>query len=65
MHDMVSSKQLVADEVCALNRWYGMGPVCDSLDHRARACYLPCSLSYDELRHTVSMHSLLVPPSTF
>ena len=27
-----------------LNRRYGAGPACDSLDHRAGACYLPRSL---------------------
>ena len=48
-----------------LNRRYGIGPACDSLDHRARVCYLPRSLPYDELHHTISMHSLSVPPSTF
>ena len=31
-------KHVVADEVCALNRQYGVGPACDSLDHRAGAC---------------------------
>ena len=29
------SKHVVADKVCALNRWYGAGPAYDSLDHRA------------------------------
>ena len=37
--NVVSSKQVVADEVCALNRQYSAGLVTDSLDHRARACY--------------------------
>ena len=32
------SKRVVADKVCALNRQYGVGPACDSLDHRAGAC---------------------------
>ena len=32
------SKRAVADEVCALNRRYCMGPACDSLNHRARVC---------------------------
>ena len=32
------SKRVVADEVCALNKWYGASPACDSLDHRAGAC---------------------------
>ena len=32
------SKRVVVDEVCALNRRYGMGPEYDSLDHRAGAC---------------------------
>ena len=48
-----------------LNRCYGAGPTCSSLDHRARACYLPCSLPYNELHHAVGMRSLLVPPSAF
>ena len=53
------------DEVCDLNRQYYMGPAYDSLDHRARACYLPYSFSYDELHHAIGMHSPLIPPSTF
>ena len=63
--DVVSSKQVVADEVCTLNRWYGAGPATDSLDHRAGTCYLPHGLSYDELRHAIGVHSLSVPPSAF
>ena len=58
-------RQVVVDEVCALNRWYGMGPVCVSLEHRSRACYLPCGLLYNELHHAISVHSLSVPPSIF
>ena len=38
------SKHVVMDEVCALNRWYSTSPACNSLDHRAGVCYLPCSL---------------------
>ena len=48
-----------------LNRWNSAGPATDSLDHRDGACYLPCGLSYNELRHAISVHSLLVPPSVF
>ena len=42
-----------------------MGPACDSLDHRARACYLLCGLMYDELCQAIGMRSLSVPPFTF
>ena len=51
--------------VLCLNRWYSMGPACNSLDHRARGCYLQCSLMYNELHHAIGMCSLLVPPSAF
>ena len=40
-----------------------MVPATDSLDLRARACYLSYGLSYDELHHAVGVHSLSVPPS--
>ena len=30
--------------LCALNRQYNVGPACDSLNQRARACYLLCNL---------------------
>ena len=58
------SKRVVADEVC-LNRRYDVGPACDSLNHRTRACYLPYGLMYNELCHAVGVHSLSVPPSAF
>ena len=44
---------------------YSMVPACDILDHRAGACYLPCGLLYNELCHTIGVHSLSIPPSTF
>ena len=46
-----------------LNRQSGMGPITDSPDHRAGACHLLPSLSYDEFCCTVGLHSLSVPPS--
>ena len=49
--------------VC-LNKQNSVGPATDSLDHKARACYLPHGLLYNELLHTISMYSLLVPLST-
>ena len=55
----------VADEVCALNRWYGAGPACDSLDHRAGACYLPRSLHTMNFVMPLAFTSLSVPPSAF
>ena len=48
-----------------LNRRYGVGPACDSLDHRAGVCYLPCSLPYNELCHAIGLSSLSVPPFAF
>ena len=48
--------------VC-LNRQNSVAPAIDSLEHRARACYLPCSLLYNELCHAISIHSLSVPLS--
>ena len=59
------SKHVVVDEVCALNRWYGMSPACDSLDHRAEACYLPCSLHTMNFIMPLVCASLLDPPSAF
>ena len=44
-------KQVVADEVWCLNKHNGMGSATDSLDYRARVCYLPCSLLYNEYYH--------------
>ena len=48
-----------------LNSQYSVGPACDSLDHRAGACYLLHGLLYDVLHCAISMHSLLVPPLEF
>ena len=44
-------KQVVVDKAWCLNRQNGADPATESLDHRARACYLPCGLSYNELCH--------------
>ena len=41
------------------------GPACDSLDHRAGACYLPCSLRTMNFVMPSAFASLLVPPSAF
>ena len=46
-----------------LNRWNGMVPATDSLDHRDGACYLPCGLHAMNIVMHVDVHSLLVPPS--
>ena len=63
-HDVVSPEASGHGQGVCLNRWNGMGPAIDNLDHRARACYLPCGLPYDELIHAIGVHSLLVPHST-
>ena len=51
--------QVVVDKVLCLNGHNGGGPATDSLDHRNGACYLPCSLSYDE-HHHAHWHALTV-----
>ena len=62
-HDVVLLKHVVADEVYALNRRYGVGPACDSLDHRAGACYLPRSLcTMNFVMPLVCAHSRFHPP---
>ena len=54
---------MVADEVCALNRRYGTGPACDSLDHKARACYLSHSLcTMNFVIPLACAHSWFPPP---
>ena len=63
--DVVSLKAGGRGRGLYLNRQNSTGPATDSLDHRAGACYLPCGLSYDELRRAIGMHSLSVPPSAF
>ena len=46
-----------------LNRWYGEGPACDSLDHRVGVCYLPCSLcTINFVMPLVYTHSQFPPP---
>ena len=55
------SKHVVVDKVCALNRWYGMGPAYDSLDHRVRVCYLPRSLHTMNFVMPLACTALLVP----
>ena len=40
-----------------------MGPACDSLDHRAGACYLPCSLcKMNFIIPLACAHSRFPPP---
>ena len=40
-----------------------MGPACDSLDHRAGACYLPCSLrTMNFVMPLACAHSWFPPP---
>ena len=63
--DVVSLEAGGHGQGLCLNRWNGMGPATDSLDHRAGVCYLLCSLWYNELQHAINMHSLSVPPSIF
>ena len=58
-------KQVDVDQNVAYHRHKGVGPATNSLDHRARVCYLPCCLSYDELCRAVGVHSLSIPPFTF
>ena len=46
-----------------LNRRYGMGPACDSLDYRARAFYLPYSLhTMNFIMLLACAHSWFPPP---
>ena len=40
-------------------------PACDSLDHRAGVCYLPCSLRRMNFVMPLACASLSVPPSAF
>ena len=58
------SKQGCGWGLC-LNRRYGAGPACDSLDHRAGACYLPRSLRTMNFVIPLAFTSLSVPPSAF
>ena len=42
--DLVSPEASSHGQGVCLNRQNGVGPATDSLGHRARACYIPCSL---------------------
>ena len=62
-HNVVSPEAGGRGQGLCLNRWNSVGPETDSLDHRARVCYFPCGLLYDELHCTIDVnHSRLPPP---
>ena len=56
------SKRVVADEVCALNRWYSREPSMWQPRSQGWSMLFATQPLYDELRHAISMHFTLGSP---
>ena len=62
-HDVVSPEANGRGQGVCLNRQNSMGQATDSLDHRARACYLPCGLcKMNFVMPLAYTHSWFPPP---